>query len=225
MDVNYWDYDLNYLCAQAGRFAPTTGNDPIWDMPYAYHFDSALYGRYLRRLAEGMGVTRIEGMIRHARRCPQTGDITALTLRDGQEIAGDLFVDCSGARGLLIQQALRTGYEDWNHWLPCDRAMAVPSQRFDETLPYTRSIAHGAGWQWRIPLQHRNGNGLVYSSQHMSDDKAADLLLANLDSKALGDPKIIPFRTGRARRQWSHNVVAVGLSSGFLEPLNRPASI
>jgi len=128
-------------------------------------------------------------------------------------------VDCSGARALLIGQKLGTGYEDWSHWLPCNRAMAVPSARFEATLPYTRSIAHSAGWQWRIPLQHRNGNGLVYSSQHYSDDEAADILLNNLDSEAIGEPKIIPFRTGRARKQWNRNVVAVGLSSGFLEPL------
>jgi tryptophan halogenase len=119
----------------------------------------------------------------------------------------------------LIHKTLNSGYEDWSHWLPCDRAMAVPSERFEQTLPFTRAIAHGAGWQWRIPLQHRNGNGLVYSSNHCSDDEAADILLNNLESKALGEPKIIPFRTGRTRRQWHRNVVAVGLSSGFLEPL------
>jgi tryptophan halogenase len=134
-------------------------------------------------------------------------------------VAGDFFVDCSGTRGLLIQQHLDTGYDDWSHWLPCDRAMAVPSERFEKTVPYTRSIAHSAGWQWRIPLQHRNGNGLVYSSSHYSDDDAADILLNNLDSNALAEPKVIPFRTGRARKQWNRNVVAVGLSSGFLEPL------
>ncbi|RVU07545.1 tryptophan 7-halogenase [Novosphingobium umbonatum] len=218
-ETSYWDYDLNYLCCEAGQFAPTTGNDPIWDMPYAYHFDSALYGQFLRRLSEQMGVRRTEGMIGEVRRCATTGDVTSVVLQDGREIAGDLFIDCSGQRGLLIQQALRTGYEDWDHWLPCDRAMAVPSEPFATTAPYTRSIAHGAGWQWRIPLQHRNGNGLVYSSRHYSDDQAAQLLLGNLDSKALDEPRVIPFRTGRARQQWNRNVVAVGLSSGFLEPL------
>jgi tryptophan halogenase len=217
--TSYWDYDLNYLCCEAGAFAPTTGNDPIWDMPYAYHFDSALYGQFLRRLSEAMGVRRTEGMIGEVRRCATLGDVTGVVLQDGREIQGDLFIDCSGQRGLLIQQALRTGYEDWDHWLPCDRAMAVPSERFATTAPYTRSIAHGAGWQWRIPLQHRNGNGLVYSSRHYSDDQAAELLLGNLDSKALDEPRVIPFRSGRARQQWNRNVVAVGLSSGFLEPL------
>ncbi len=217
--VDYWDCDLNYLAACAGKFAPTTGNDPIWDMPYAYHFDSALYGQFLRRHCEANGVRRTEGRIADVTRCALTGDIGAVVLEDGRTIAGDLFIDCSGSRGLLIQQALRTGYEDWDHWLPCDRAMAVPSERFATTALYTRSIAQCAGWQWRIPLQHRNGNGLVYSSRHLSDDRAADVLLGNLDSPALDDPRVIAFRTGRARRQWHRNVVAVGLSSGFLEPL------
>ncbi|MEO0975586.1 MAG: tryptophan halogenase family protein, partial [Pseudomonadota bacterium] len=134
-------------------------------------------------------------------------------------VEGDFFVDCSGGRGLLIQQQLGTGFEDWSHWLPCDRALAVPSQRFEQTAPYTRAIAHGAGWQWRIPLQHRNGNGLVYSSRHYSEDEATSILLGNLDSPALDEPRPIRFRTGRALKQWNRNVVAVGLSSGFLEPL------
>ncbi len=217
--ADYWDYDLNTLCAREGRFAPIRGDDPTWSLPYAYHFDSALYGRYLRRYSEARGVTRTEGMVRTVERDGGTGDVTALVLADGRRIAGDLFIDCSGARGLLIQRELNVGYEDWGHWLPCDRAMAVPSERFEESALYTRSIAHPVGWQWRIPLQHRNGNGLVYSSRHCSDEQAAAILLNNLDGAALGEPRIIPFRTGRARRQWSHNVVAVGLSSGFLEPL------
>ncbi|MBJ6123382.1 tryptophan halogenase family protein [Sphingomonas mollis] len=219
MDVDYWDFDLNYLCAREGKFAKIQGDDPTWSLPYAYHFDSSLYGRYLRRYSERLGVVRTEGLIDNAQRDPETGDITSLTLRDGRQVAGDLFIDCSGSRGLLIQRHLNVGYEDWGHWLPCDRAMAVPSARFEQTAPYTRSIAHEAGWQWRIPLQHRNGNGLVYSSRHCSDDRAAAILLGNLDGEALDEPRIIPFRTGRARRQWDRNVVAVGLSSGFLEPL------
>lgn len=216
---SYWDYDLNYLSAEAGKFAPTRGNDPVWDMPYAYHFDSALYGQFLRRYSERRGVVRTEGVVGAVVRAAGVGDIIALVLQDGRQVEGDLFIDCSGSRGVLIQQQLGTGYEDWGHWLPCDRAMAVPSERFEQTLPFTRAIAHSAGWQWRIPLQHRNGNGLVYSSRHYSDDEAASILLGNLDSPALGEPRIIPFRTGRARRQWNRNVVAVGLSSGFLEPL------
>ena len=214
-----WDYDLNYLCATAGKFAKLEVNDPIWEMQYAYHFDAGLYGQYLRRYSERRGVRRTEGLIEDARLDPESGDVTALVLKGGGEVAGDFFIDCSGTRGLLISQALGTEYDDWGHWLPCDRAMAVPSERFETTLPYTRAIAHPAGWQWRIPLQHRNGNGLVYSSQHYSDDEAAEILLGNLDSKPIADPKIIPFRTGRTAKQWNRNVVAVGLSSGFLEPL------
>ncbi len=214
-----WDYDLNFLCATAGKFAKLQVKDPIWEMQYAYHFDAGLYGQYLRRYSEKQGVVRTEGLIKDVQLDPESGHVNALLLESGKTIAGDLFVDCSGGRGLLISQALGTDYEDWSHWLPCDRAMAVPSQRFEKTLPYTRSIAHAAGWQWRIPLQHRNGNGLVYSSRYYSDDEAADILLGNLDSEPLAEPKIIPFRTGRTKQQWSKNVIAIGLSSGFLEPL------
>jgi tryptophan halogenase len=214
-----WDYDLNYLCAEAGKFAKLQVNDPVWEMQYAYHFDASLYGQYLRRYSEKNGVTRTEGLVEDVKLDPESGHVRSLVLKGGKEVSGDLFIDCSGTRGLLISKTLGTEYEDWGHWLPCDRAMAVPSERFEKTLPYTRSIAHSAGWQWRIPLQHRNGNGLVYSSRHYSDDEAADILLNNLDSEAIADPKIIPFRTGRTKQQWNKNVVAIGLSSGFLEPL------
>lgn len=214
-----WDYDLNYHCATTGKFAKLEVNDPIWEMQYAYHFDAGLYGQYLRRYSEQRNVRRTEGLIEDVKLDPESGYVTTLVLKSGEEVSGDFFIDCSGTRGLLISQALGTEYEDWGHWLPCDRAMAVPSERFEKTLPYTRSIAHPGGWQWRIPLQHRNGNGLVYSSRHYSDDEAADVLLNNLESKAIADPKIIPFRTGRTKKQWDKNVVAVGLSSGFLEPL------
>ncbi len=216
---NLWDYDLNYLCAEANKFAKLQVKDPVWELPYAYHFDSSLYGQYLRKYSERLGVTRTEGLIQDCELDPENGEILSLSLRSGKRVVGDFFIDCSGGRGLLIKQKLGVEFEDWGHWLPCDRAMAVPSERFTETAPYTRSIAHSAGWQWRIPLQHRNGNGLVFSSQHYSDDEAAEVLLNNLDSKQLADPKIIPFRTGRTKVQWSRNVVAVGLSSGFLEPL------
>ena len=216
---NLWDYDLNYLCAVGDKFAKLQVNDPVWELQYAYHFDASLYGQYLRRYCEKLGVTRTEGLVEHVDVDPESGHVTTLHLKDGKQVTGEFFLDCSGGRGLLIQKTLNTGYEDWSHWLPCDRAMAVPSERFDRTLLFTRSIAHSAGWQWRIPLQHRNGNGLVYSSSHYSDDEAADILLNNLESKPIGEPKVIPFRTGRATRQWNRNVVAVGLSSGFLEPL------
>ena len=214
-----WDYDLNYHCATAGKFAKLQVKDPIWEMQYAYHFDAGLYGQYLRRYSEKRGVRRTEGLIEDVKLDPESGYVRTLVLKDGKEISGDFFVDCSGTRGLLIKQALETGFDDYGKWLPCDRAMAVPSERFEKTLPYTRSIAHTGGWQWRIPLQHRNGNGLVYSSQHYSDDEAANILLNNLESEAIAEPKIIPFRTGRTEKQWNRNVVAVGLSSGFLEPL------
>ena len=217
--TSLWDYDLNYLCCDAGKFAKLQVKDPMWEMQYAYHFDASLYGAFLRRYSEKRGVKRTEGLIEQVRLNGESGHVEALVLQGGQVIEGDFFIDCSGIRGLLIHQKLNTGYEDWEHWLPCDRAMAVPSERFEQTLPFTRSIAHSAGWQWRIPLQHRNGNGLVYSSKHYSDDEAADVLMNNLDSQPSGDPKIIRYRTGRTRRQWNRNVVAVGLSSGFLEPL------
>ena len=214
-----WDYDLNYLCCDAGKFAKLKVQDQLWEMQYAYHFDASLYGAFLRRYSEQRGVKRTEGLIEQVRLNSESGHVEELVLQGGQVIEGDFFIDCSGIRGLLIHEKLNTGYEDWGHWLPCDRAMAVPSERFEQTLPFTRSIAHSAGWQWRIPLQHRNGNGLVYSSKHYSDDEAADVLMKNLESPPLGDPKIIRYRTGRTRRQWNRNVVAVGLSSGFLEPL------
>ncbi|MGK0305139.1 MAG: tryptophan halogenase [Gammaproteobacteria bacterium] len=214
-----WDYDLNYLCAMQGKFAQINSKDSILELPYAYHFDASLYANFLRKFSEKMGVKRTEGIVQQVALNNESGFVESLTLKDGQVIAGDLFIDCSGFKGLLIQQQLGTGYDDWSHWLPCDRAVAIPSERFETTLPYTRSIAHSAGWQWRIPLQHRNGNGLVYSSAHYTDAEATDLLLSNLESKPLGDPNLIQFKTGRRRKQWNRNVLAVGLSSGFLEPL------
>lgn len=216
--ASIWDYDLNYLCATQGKFAHIKAQDTVLDLPYAYHFDASLYAQFLRRYCTKLGVTRIEGMIESVQQ-HSSGNIAAVTLQDGQRIDGDLFIDCSGFRGLLIQQTLGVGYDDWTHLLPCNRAVAVPSERFETTVPYTRAIAHTAGWQWRIPLQHRNGNGLVYCSSHMSDDEATQTLLNNLDSAPLGDPKVIHFTTGRRRKQWYKNVVAVGLASGFLEPL------
>ncbi|MEM0912082.1 MAG: tryptophan halogenase family protein [Pseudomonadota bacterium] len=214
-----WDYDLNYLSAIEGRFAKLEVKDPILDMPFAYHFDASLYAKFLRKIAEQAGAKRTEGMISEVTQDPQSGFIKSVHLKDGQEIKGDLFIDCSGFKGLLIQQKLGAGYDDWSHWLPCDRAIAIPSNRFEQTLPYTRSIAHNAGWQWRIPLQHRNGNGHVYCSNYISDDEALSTLTNNLQSEAIGEPNFIRFKTGRRRKQWHKNVVAVGLSSGFLEPL------
>lgn len=214
-----WDYDLNSLAADSLKFAKINTQDPNLNIPYAYHFDASLYAKFLRKYSESAGVKRTEGKVDDVDLDADTGHVKTLHLEDGAKVSGDLFIDCSGFVGLLIQKKLGTGYEDWGHWLPCDRAVAVPSERLEKTLPYTRSIAHESGWQWRIPLQHRNGNGLVYSSAYYSDEQAKDLLLSNLDSKPLGDPKFISFRPGRRRKQWNRNVVAVGLSSGFLEPL------
>jgi tryptophan 7-halogenase len=214
-----WDYDLNYLCAKENKFSIIQAKDPIFDMLYAYHFDAGLYAAFLRKYSEGLGVLRAEGKVKQVEINNNSGDIEALVLESDNKITGDLFIDCSGLRGLLIQEKLNTGYDDWSHWLPCDRAVAIPSERLPETLPYTRSIAHSAGWQWRIPLQHRNGNGLVYSSQYLSDDEAKNLLEKNLETRAIGEPNLIRFKTGRRLKQWNRNVIAIGLSSGFLEPL------
>jgi tryptophan 7-halogenase len=219
MASSLWDYDLNYWCIKANKFAPITTTDPLLEMRYAYHFDAALYAAYLRKYSEGLGVKRTESVVTSINLHCDTGDIESLNLQSGVTISGDLFLDCSGLRALLIQQKLKTGFEDWSHWLPCNKAVAVPSERLEKTLTYTRAIAHPTGWQWRIPLQHRNGNGLVYSSEHCSDDEAAHILLGNLHSSALGEPSFVSFNTGRCRQQWNRNVIAVGLSGGFLEPL------
>jgi tryptophan halogenase len=213
-----WDYDLNFLCATQGKFAHIKAKDSVLDLPYAYHFDASLYAKFLRRYCEKLGVNRHEGVIETVQQHP-SGDIFGVTLQSGQRIEGDLFVDCSGFRGLLIQQTLGVGFDDWSHLLPCDSAVAMPSERCDKTVPYTRAIAHKAGWQWRIPLQHRNGNGLVYCSSHLSDDEAINTLMRNLDTAPMGEPNLIKFKTGRRRKQWHKNVIAVGLASGFLEPL------
>lgn len=219
LDQSFWDFDLNYLACQQGKFNKINTQNPLYDMPYAYHFDSALYGQFLRRFAEQGGVKRTEGIIEHVQQNTHSGFITGLQLTDGRQVEGDLFIDCTGLRGLLIRKTLGVTYEDWSHWLPADSAQAVPSERFDKTLPYTRSIAHSCGWQWRIPLTHRNGNGIVYSSQFTTDEQANETLIGNLDTKALGEPRTIRFNTGRTDQQWCKNVVAIGLSSGFLEPL------
>jgi tryptophan halogenase len=214
-----WDFDLNYLSCEQGKFNKIKTPNPVYDMPYAYHFDSALYGKYLRKLAEQAGVIRTEGLIEHVTQDAETGFIQSLQLKDGREVTGDLFIDCTGLRGLLIRKTLGVAYEHWDHYLPANSALAVPTERFEHTLPYTRSIAHSAGWQWRIPLTHRNGNGIVYSSTYLSDDQAYQTLMSNLDSPPLAEPKKINFETGRTTEQWHKNVVAIGLSSGFLEPL------
>jgi tryptophan halogenase len=214
-------FSLNEVAARALKMqrGPARTAAMLGAMPYAFHFDAALYARLLRRFAETRGVERVEGRIVSVERNGETGDIDALTLEGGARVSGDLFVDCTGFRALLIGEGLGVGYDDWTRWLPCDRALAVPSARAAEFTPYTRATAHAAGWQWRIPLQHRTGNGIVYSSAHLSDDEAAAHLLANLDGAAEADPRPIRFTTGKRREMWRGNVVAVGLASGFMEPL------
>jgi tryptophan 7-halogenase len=219
-----WDYSLNWLAAREAKFSrmEKIANTPLSGLTWAFHFDASLYGAYLSRLAQKMGVRRIDAKIAGALQTPD-GDVRALKLEDGRELAADFFIDCTGFRGLLIEQTLKTGYEDWSHWLFCDRAMAVPSARTSPLLPYTRSTALEAGWQWRIPLQHRTGNGHVYSSAHTSDERARELLLANLDAEPLADPRPIRFTTGRRKLLWNRNVVCMGLASGFIEPLESTA--
>ncbi len=211
-------YSANELAARTGRMATGASGPGIQEVPYAYHFDAGLYAQLLRKYAEARGVVRIEGLLQGATRTAE-GDIAAVVTDDGRAIDGDFFVDCSGFRGLLIEQELHTGYEDWSHWLPCDRAVAVPCAPTGDFTPYTRATARRAGWQWRIPLQHRIGNGHVFCSAFISDDEAAATLLANLDGAPLADPKVLRFVTGRRKQVWNRNVLAVGLASGFLEPL------
>ena len=217
----YDAYSLTTQIARAGRFG-MPASDPRTlgsTLGYAFHFDAAAYARMLRARCEQQGVVRHEGLITDVAQDGESGFVTAVTTNRGVTIEGDLFIDCSGFRGLLIEQTLKTGYEDWTHWLPCDRALAVPCDRAEKLTPYTRATARAAGWQWRIPLQHRTGNGYVYSSQYIDDDAAAETLLANLDGKPLADPRPLRFTTGRRRKSWNKNVIAIGLSSGFLEPL------
>lgn len=186
---------------------------------YAYHFDAGLYAQYLRRYAEARGVVRVEGRIESVARDPESGYVASVSLDKGQTIEAEFFLDCTGFRGLLIEGALETGYEDWTHWLPCDRAVAVQCTHGGEFTPYTRSTAHAAGWQWRIPLQHRIGNGYVHCSEFISEDEAAATLLDSLDGEAITEPRVLRFTTGRRKKFWNGNVVAIGLAAGFMEPL------
>ena len=218
-------YSMSTLAALNGRFAPPSQDprSPVSTIAYAFHLDAGLYAAMLRRYAEARGIERVEGRIVDVERDPESGHVTAVRLDDGRSVHGELFIDCSGFRSLLLGQSLEVPFEDWSHWLPCDRAMAVPSERTQPLLPYTRSTAHSAGWQWRIPLQHRTGNGHVYSSAHISDDEAERVLRTNLDGKPIGSVNRLSFTAGRRARAWDRNVVAVGLSAGFLEPLESTA--
>lgn len=218
---DFADYSINTAAALKNKFMHARADlaeSPIGHIAHAFHFDASLYAKYLRGLAEQHGVKRTEGKIVDVA-LTATGDIAAVTVEGGQRIDADFFIDCSGFRGLLIEQTLKTGYDDWSQWLPCDRAIAVPCARTSPLLPYTRSTAREPGWQWRIPLQHRTGNGLVYSSKHIDDDAAEALLLANLDGAPLATPNRLRFTSGKRRKMWNRNCVALGLAGGFLEPL------
>lgn len=209
------DYCFELKAAEAQRFY-TGEENPL---NYAYHLDAGLYGQFLRRMAEADGVRRVEGKIASVRQRETDGFVDVLVMESGQVVEGDLFIDCTGFRGLLIEQTLKAGYEDWSHWLPTNSALAVQTRSTEPAVPYTRAIAHGAGWRWKIPLQHRVGNGLVYCSDHMSDDEAMDMLTREIEGETLISPRLIRYRTGRRRKTWDKNVVALGLSSGFVEPL------
>lgn len=217
-------YSLTAVAGRQGRFAVAHGEGfPNHHWSYAYHFDAALVARYLRQYAERLGVRRIEGKVVDVMLRSDDGFIKAVMLEGNSLVAGDLFIDCTGFRSLLIEDALRIGFEDWSQWLPCNRAVAVPSVTAGLPRPYTRSTAYPAGWQWNIPLQHRTGNGYVYSSQAISDDAATASLLANLEGEALDEPRLVPFATGRRKEFWHKNCVSLGLSAGFLEPLESTA--
>jgi tryptophan halogenase len=220
-EQSYADYSISTVAAGLGRFAPPVPNPAsvLGSYSYAFQFDATAYAANLRAFAERRGVKRIDARIVDVRLRPEDGFIEGVLLEGGVPVSGDLFIDCSGFAALLIERALHAGFEDWSKWLPCDRAFAVPSARAGEPSPFTRSIAHEAGWQWRIPLQHRTGNGHVFCSSHISEDEAAGTLLANLDSEALAAPKLLKFTAGRRRESWKHNCVALGLAGGFLEPL------
>jgi tryptophan halogenase len=220
-ECSYAEHSITTMAASLGRFAPPIPNQSsvLGSYSYAFQFDAASYAAHLRAFAEQRGVKRIEGRIIDVRLRPQDGFIDSVLLQDGRSVGGDLFIDCSGFAALLIERTLHAGFEDWSQWLPCDRAWAVPCARVAPPAAFTRSIAQQAGWQWRIPLQQRTGNGHVFCSRFISDDEAADRLLGNLDGQALGEPRLIKFTAGRRREAWKRNCVALGLAGGFLEPL------
>jgi tryptophan 7-halogenase len=212
---DYGDYCLELRASLEGRFSHLPRNG----MNYAFHIDAGLYARFLRKFAEGFGVKRIEGKIVDVKLDETSGNVSSIRLDSGDVLEGDLFIDCTGFRGLLIGNALHVGYEDWSHHLFCDSAVALQTESVGPAIPYTRSIARDAGWQWRIPLQHRVGNGMVYCSRYLADDAAKQGLLANVEGKVLTEPRIIKFRPGQRRQTWKRNCIAIGLSSGFIEPL------
>ena len=214
-------YSFNTLAARANRFAPVEklGDTGLLGLGYAFHLDATMLAALLRKISEKQGVKRSEGQVVQVNRHPESGFIESLQLASGATIAGDLFIDCSGFRSLLLGEALGVDYVDWSHWLPADSAIAVQCEDVDPLIPYTRSTAHSAGWQWRIPLQNRIGNGHVYSSPYMGDDEARNILLSNLDGKPLTEPRQLRFTTGKRAEFWHKNCVGLGLASGFMEPL------
>jgi tryptophan halogenase len=218
-DWNIEEFSFAIAAARANRFDfPAAGKTINSTYAYAYHFDASLYAAYLRRIAEGRGVTRVEGKVRDVEQDAR-GDIRALLLESGGRVEGDFFVDCSGFRSLLLGQKLGVEWDDWSQWLPCDRALPVPTERCGDLTPYTRVTAMKAGWRWRIPLQHRTGNGYVFSSRFVDEERAREELLGRLDEPLLAEPRLLKFQAGRRVSSWERNCVALGLSSGFLEPL------
>ena len=217
-----FEYSLMVQACHKGKFMRALKDRPnsaLAGINYAFQFDAGLYAAYLRKYAEARGVERIEGRIVDVAQHAETGHVTVVTTDDGRSFAADFFIDCSGFRGLLIEETLQTGYEDWSSWLPCDRAVAVGCAPNGPPIPYTKATAREAGWQWRIPLQHRTGNGHVYCSEFISDDEATHTLMSHLDGEPLADPKIIRFKTGKRKQAWNKNVLALGLAAGFMEPL------
>ncbi|MDB5707805.1 MAG: tryptophan halogenase [Sphingomonas bacterium] len=214
-EQSYDDYCLELIAALQGKFAHL----PDDGMNYAYQLDSTLYAKFLRTMAEGDGTKRVEGKIAQVDLDGESGNIAALVLENGTRIEGDLFLDCTGFRAVLIEQALHAGFDDWTHYLPCDSAIALQTENVRPPVPYTRAMAHDAGWQWRIPLQHRSGNGIVYCSRYLTKEKALERLLGNVEGEVLTEPNVLRFTTGTRRRQWYRNCIAIGLSGGFMEPL------
>jgi len=215
----FGQYAFNIAAARQGKMAVNTATNTVPELAYAYHFDASLFAKMLREYSEELGVQRVEGMIQDVERDGDSGDIAALLLNGERRVPGTLFIDCTGFRSLLLGKTLGVPYLDWSNWLPCNSALAVPCESSDAFRPYTQAMARPAGWQWRIPLQHRTGNGHVYCKEFISDDEATAILLANLDGKALADPRPIRFTSGRRETFWSHNCIALGLAAGFMEPL------
>lgn len=215
------DYNLQILAAREGKFQRPVNiaNSPLSKIAYAFHFDATLYAKFMREFAEARGVKRIEGKVTNVNQNTETGFVENLGLESGQNIDGEFFIDCTGFHGLLIEKTLKSGFEDWSDVLPCNRAVTVGCEKVSEPIPYTRSTAKTAGWQWRIPLQSRTGNGYVYCGDYISDDEAASTLLDGLDAKPIGDPRFIKFKTGIRKEPWKKNVLSLGLSAGFMEPL------